>query len=287
MRSGRHARIVAVGLCATALLAVSAAPAPAAIKVGRAVDPTGSNCSAGFNWMQLSVGATSYTVPGTGTITSWTMHGVPPAGQQFTMKVFRKIAEPATYQVVGHAGPQTLTTTGTTGNTFPANIRVQPGDALGFYSPTVSSRCLYPATGAQLFYYGSADLADGASAPFSIQPNFGLNLEASFVPDNGFARTGKIKRNKKKGTATATFELPNPGVLTGAGAGAKVSSAGAVTAKTVTAPGQAKLKIRARGSKLSKLNDKGKVTLKVKVIYTPTGGDARIQQLKVKLRKST
>jgi len=225
--------------------------------------------------MQLAAGATSYTVPGTGTITSWTMHGVPPAGQQFTMKIYRKVAEPATYQVIGQAGPQTLTTTGITGNTFGANVRVKPGDALGFYSPTVSSRCGYPATGATTFYEAiGGELMPGDSAPFEDQPNFGINIQASFVPDNGFKRVGKVKRNKKKGTATATFKLPNAGVLSGGG-----------STKKVKAAGKAKLKIRALGSKKQTLNATGEVNLKVKVAYRPTGGELRTQKLKVKLLK--
>ncbi len=44
--------------------------------------------------------------------------------------------------------------------------------------------------------------------------------------------------------------------------------------KTVGAAGEVKLKIRAKGKKRKQLNEDGKVKLKPKITYTPTGGDS-------------
>ena len=53
---------------------------------------------------------------------------------------------------------------------------------------------------------------------------------------------------RRKGTATLTVEVPNPGELTVSGKGVKAASAeGAVISKTVGAAGEVKLKIRAKG----------------------------------------
>ena len=45
------------------------------------------------------------------------------------------------------------------------------------------------------------------------------------------------------------------------------------------------LTIRAKGKKKLKLNDTGKVKVKPKITYTPTGGAPNTQSRKVKLRK--
>ena len=49
--------------------------------------------------------------------------------------------------------------------------------------------------------------------------------------------------------------------------------------------GQATLVVKAKGKKRRKLNTTGKVKLNVAITFTPTGGKANIQSLKVKLKK--
>jgi hypothetical protein len=53
----------------------------------------------------------------------------------------------------------------------------------------------------------------------------------------------------------------------------------------VTAPGDVKLTIRARGKRQRKLNDTGKVTVQPKITYTPTDGDPSTQSRQLKLKK--
>jgi hypothetical protein len=275
---------VAVAICATSLIATSA-PATATVTIGQTGDPTPSECDPNFDFFPVS-GPTqsSFVVPGKGTITTWTMFAGAAVGEQFKMKVFRKVTDPLTYQVVGHAGPETLTPGGTAGNTFPAGIRVEPGDILGLHNIMFGAHCavLSPEW---TFAALNADLADGQSQPFELFPGGYPDVQASFVPDNTFNGKPKVKRNAKKGTATITVQVPNPGVLTGSGGGAKVSSAAATGSKSIPAPGEAKLKVRAKGAKLRTLNQTGKVTLKLKLAYTPTGGDTHTQKLKLKLLK--
>jgi hypothetical protein len=113
-----------------------------------------------------------------------------------------------------------------------------------------------------------------------------LELEAVFVPDGSFSLE-RTQRNKKRGTAILSFSLPNPGVLTGSAKGAKVSIARSGPVGGVAAPNTtpSQLLIKAKGKNRKVLDDSGKVTLKVKVTYTPTGGDANTLPLKVKLKK--
>jgi hypothetical protein len=273
-------------VAATALLLV-AAPAQGAITIGQVADPTGSDCGADFDFVNISVSTGNpYTVPGTGTITSWTMFGAGPAGQQFTFKVFRKVAEPSRYQVVGHAGPQILTLGGTANNTFPASIAVKPGDTIGFHAFTPHNACGLPGI-AGTFGQEPVDLSDGQSFDFpEVMAANPLNLEATFLPDNKF-KLASINRNKKKGTAILGFDLPNPGTLRAKGSGAKVSFASTGPIGGVVSPDSTPslLRVRATGSKRRQLNETGAVKLKLKVTYTPTGGDPKTRKQKVKLRK--
>jgi hypothetical protein len=256
-------------------LAAGTSPAPASVTLGQVGAPGLGACE-GFDLAQPTVASgNSYVLPGKGRITSWTTYGGPSPGTQLTMKIFRLTAAPATYQAVGHSGPQPVTAGGTAGNTFAANIPVKPGDVLGL---NATSYCLLASPGEQYLQY-LGDLTDGDSKPFTTGSGARLNIQAVFDPDNAFS-VGGTKRNKKKGNATVTLDLPNPGTLAASGTGAKVAAA----AKSVPA-GFAKLLVKAKGKKLRTLNDTGKVKLSLSVTYTPSGGDAATQSLKVKLKK--
>jgi hypothetical protein len=202
------------------------------------------------------------------------------------MKVFRPLGG-AAYQVVGRDGPRPLSAIVAGLNTFPTNIAVKAGDVLGLNTASAASTaCAFIVGPGNLHRERSGDLPDGASDNFG--PEFGTtvtNATAEVIPSNTFS-LGAITRNKKRGTATLTVNVPNPGELVLAGKGLKGASAsGAVVAKTVTAPGKAKLKIRARGKQRRKLIKTGAVKLKARITYTPTGGDPSTESRKLKLAK--
>jgi hypothetical protein len=147
----------------------------------------------------------------------------------------------------------------------------RPGD-----SYTLRDRSDDPCPGQEFF--------SASGGPFMAEPIFDF-VFAVFVKPSNAVTLGAITRNKKKGTATLTVNVPNPGELTGSGNGVKASSAGgAVISKSVPA-GAAQLLIKAKGKKKRKLNETGKVKLNVAVTYTPTGGDPSTQSVKVKLLK--
>src|SRR5262249_45619009 len=98
-------------------------------------------------------------------------------------------------------------------------------------------------------------------------------------PPNKFA-FGKLKRNRKKGTATLAVILPGAGTLSLSGNGVAGQPAQAVSsARTV------RLTIKAKGKRKRKLDRMGKVKVTVKVKFTPTGGDPNTQARTVKLIK--
>jgi len=276
------AALLSLGVLAALPLTLGALPAGASVTIGQVPDPNAGNCDAGVDFVQLGVSSgNQYVVPGVGTITFWTVAGGGDRGM-LTMKIFRRLGDPPHFQVVGHAGPQTRTPGGTAANTFPANVRVRPGDLLGLHTVTATP-CAFKDPGGRPAVF-SGDLADGAAAMFGLQAEFDLDIQAVFVPDNAFT-FGGTTRNKKKGTATLTVNVPNPGELTGSGKDVKVAGA-AVISRTVTAPGDVKLTIRAKGKRLRKLKDTGVVEVKPRITYTPTGGDASTQSRKLKLKKN-
>jgi hypothetical protein len=276
MRGRRFLQCSALtGWLAAVVLAASASPAAGSVTIGQSADPNAGNCDAGVDFVQLS--ATSgnrYAVPGTGTISSWTTQAGAEGGS-LELKVFRKVSDPADFRVVGHAGPQRLMPGGTAGNTFPANVRVRPGDLLGLHTPTTSP-CGFKDPGAQLATF-AGDLLDGEAAEFAPEPDFDLDIRAVFVPDNTFS-LGRPRRNKK-GTATLTVSLPNPGELALSGKGVRVA------AKSIPAAGEADLVIKARGKAMRKLRESGKVKVMPRITYTPTGGDPRTQSRGLELKR--
>jgi hypothetical protein len=269
-------------------LATSAAPAAGSVPIGQ-VATTTDNCSEQFDFAQMSVAAgTGYTVPSIGgiaswTVTSWSTRGGPDAGQMLTMKVFRPVTG-LTYSVVGHDGPRVLAPNVV--NTFAASpaFAVKPGDILGLHTDSDSAHCVHDSAlmGDVELFRDMSNLADGQSGDFETFPGDRLNVDALLDPTNEFT-LARTRRNKKRGTATLTVRVPNPGELTVSGKGVKAS--GAAISKTVAAPGDVKLKIAAKGKKRRKLNDRGKVKLSPRLTFTPTGGAPNTETAKLKLKK--
>jgi len=275
------------------LLAAVASPVAGSVTIGETHDPGSQQCTDGYDWVQPTVSSgNSYAVPSTGGVVSWVViswatnaTGAAP-NEKLTFKVFRKVGEPARYQVVAHDGPRTLTPGGTSVNTFATSLLVRPGDVLGLYADTGDPPCVFLVNGAFGSKFSLSNLADGQSADFEPDDDTFLNVKATLTPDNSFTLESK-RSHKKKGTATLSFNLPNPGELIGSGKGAKVSIANATATGSVVVPGAgpSQLLVKAKGKKKRKLNDTGKVKLPLTVTYTPTGGDPSTQSVKVKLKK--
>jgi sugar lactone lactonase YvrE len=105
-------------------------------------------------------------------------------------------------------------------------------------------------------------------------------------PSNQFS-LGKVKRNKKKGTAILPVTVPGPGKVTMSGKGVKRvarTSAADRTARAVAA-GTLRLTIKSKGKARGKLSRRGRAKLKVSVTFTPTNGDPNTQRKKLVLLK--
>jgi hypothetical protein len=205
----KRARTIPVAVLVATALAASASPAGAAVTIGQ-LDPapgTSFICGlAGADWAQPTVtSGNPYVVPGIGTITSWSHNAGPGDGRMLGMKIFRKVADPGTYLVVGHAGPHALAA-GTL-NVFPARIPVQPGDVLGVNQPNgTQSWCLTMVSGDSTLLR-SGSLADGEQGTFSPFANHRLNVSAVVEPDCDGDGLG----DETQDTNISTCAAPGPG----------------------------------------------------------------------------
>jgi hypothetical protein len=97
-------------------------------------------------------------------------------------------------------------------------------------------------------------------------------------PSNGLS-LGKLKLNKKKGTATLTVNLPQPSV------GSVTLRGKDLKSQTVAITGQAQvqLKVIGRGKVKKALKKKGKRKVTMEVTYTPTGNAPATATKKAKL----
>jgi hypothetical protein len=98
-------------------------------------------------------------------------------------------------------------------------------------------------------------------------------------PSNDFT-FGKVKRNKRKGTAKLTVNVPGPGEL-------ELAKTKKVKPDDEPAEdaGKEKLAIKPKGKAKKKLNTKGKAKVKASVTYTPDGGSPNTEDKKIKLVK--
>ena len=198
----------------------------------------------------------------------------------------------AGFQVVHPLGGNLFTGAGTTptfvapGNmvsTYALTIPIKLGDSIAVVADSgLKIDAFTP--GVRVMQW-QPPLQDGGpgSTPVFEGPNNEITFNAEIDPTSSFT-VDAIARDKKRGKATLTVVVPNPGELSGKGSGAKLSNA-ARASKSVTAPGPVPLVVKATGKKAATLNQTGKVALRVTLNFTPTGGAASSQTVKVKLKK--
>jgi hypothetical protein len=90
---------------------------------------------------------------------------------------------------------------------------------------------------------------------------------------------GKLSRNRRLGTATLLVTVPEPGTLVVTGKGIKKATLRTAKGGTLKVP----IKPSARGRK--GLNKRGKLKSKLKIAYSPVGGDTNAVGHPVSLRK--
>jgi hypothetical protein len=294
------------------------------VTIGQTGEPT-DGCSPGYEYAQLTVtSGSSYFVPALPpatalTITSWSHVAYPDPGQRLKLKVYRPVpGTTSTFTVLAEdiRDPKLGVL-----NTFPTSIPVQAGDTIGITAVPAPGAPLFGCgfgPGGETYYSGGADQPVGSQVTFGGFPGgFRLNISAVVEPDadgDGFGDEsqdrcpagpgpidgcppntfsfGKVKHNKQKGTATLTVDVSGPGTLLMTGKGLVKQRPGGtyraarVAARTVSAAGKVKLRVKSKGKKKRKLNRTGKVKVRAKVTYTPTGGTPNTKTKPIKLIKT-
>ena len=285
-------RFASAALLAALLLAASVSPSGAVVTIGSNLArvpntaakysprPTFSNVSLASN--RRAPGGLSSPV--NGTVVRWRIR----VGDSTRVTNFRIIRPQGRGLFTGAATSSSVTPPIHATTSYAVQLPIQIGDYIGldccdpdFFEPD-----------AEFFVGGNAavrnewqpGLADGGPgrAPRSASP-YEIALNAEIEPTSTFTLEA-ITHSKKTGTATIAVKVPNPGELTGSGRGVKVAGA-AVTRKQLRAPGKVKLLIKAKGKKKRKLNSTGKVRVWPEITYTPIGGSASTQSMKVRLIK--
>lgn len=110
------------------------------------------------------------------------------------------------------------------------------------------------------------------------------NVSLTSAPILNTVARGKLKLNKRNGTAKLTITVPGPGTLVAVGKG-KVKKLKRTTL-TATGAGQVLLPLRPNGPGRKILEEKGKLKTKIAVTFSPAGGLPGTQYFKVILRRN-
>jgi hypothetical protein len=112
----------------------------------------------------------------------------------------------------------------------------------------------------------------------------------SALPSNRF-RFGRLRLNKKNGTATLPIKLPDPGILTLRGRGIVPTRLagfrGARVSRGVSGSSSVKLHIKPKGRWRRQLDRTGRVEVRAMVTFTPTGGIPNTKSKRIGLKKKS
>jgi hypothetical protein len=288
MRAMRSRGTLLVGVVAIVLIATAGA-AQGAVTIGsNLATPDTTNapgCNNPCTVTNLALPPAS-TAPGglnspvNGTVTSWRVRAN--AGPNLRLRIL-KPGGGTTYTGAGTSGPAGFAGPGIS-NPIPTSLPISLGDAIGLESPNGNLIFGLTAGATTAFWNMLPVLADGSGrAADGTGSGRELLVQAIVEPTSTLGLSAQPVLNKKKGTATLTISVPNPGQLDFSGTGINIAETAAV--KTVTAPGPVKFLIKATGKKLKKLKKKGKVGVTATFTFTPSGGAASTQSTSLKLRK--
>lgn len=220
------------------------------------------------------------TSPVNGTVTSWRFSDAA-ANNQIRLRVLRQV-DNQSFTGISTSAAQT-SVNGLNGP-FSTSLPIKAGDSIGLNAGSGGGSFLYDAMPANfLDMYWAPPLGDGETRD-GVGENHEVMVQATVEPTNTFT-LGSVVRNKKKGTATITVDVSNPGRLDFSVAGGNIAEAANSGTKTVAAPGPVKFLIKATGKKRKKLNSKGKVKLTATFTFTPSFGSPNTQSTKIKLKK--
>jgi hypothetical protein len=292
--------------------------APAAQTIGQTDTPFG--CTSDDSYVQKAlVSGTSYSPSAYGVITSWSAIAGGDPNQVEKLLVLRP--DSAThFTAVAKDVARTFTSLNVLNTFTGVRLPIEPSQRLGLYLPPGSNGpCSFTTANAgdQL---GSNPVVPAGDPPIGVSmdysftdPNTRLSAQAVVEPDadrdvfgdetqdkcvgtpgsaNGCPSTVTINKLKQKGDTKVqvTATVPGAGTLQVGSASDKALAGKAAKSlkavkKTLTGTTKQKVKLTVKLTKSSigRLEDVGKLTLKVKAVYTPEGGPPGSKKKKAKL----
>ncbi len=261
-----------VGATAVTLLCTAVPSSWATVTIGSDFSPPASGSTlCGCTMAQAALPGALVASPVNGTVVRWRIKAHPAGPGPFNLRVLRPLGTAALF--LGTSAPESAPggAIKESGTSLPISI----GDLIGVDSPGGAAIEFVDAPGASRQVWGTIPANGATASPISSQEveNF---LNADIEPTSTVT-VAKPKADKK-GTATLTVTVPNPGAL--AVTGRLVKSATAAP----TAPGLVELKLRPTPKTRARLREKGKARGRVQVSFTPSFGQASSQSVRLKLR---
>jgi hypothetical protein len=214
------------------------------------------------------------TSPVNGTVTSWRFKSIT-LGGSIALRILRPLSGNS---FTGAGTSASVASNGTTSaqGPFATSLPIKLGDHVGLNASAMQTALID--TPATQLYWNAPTLGDGQTAEGTAGTRE-VAVQAVVEPTNTVT-FGAPTRNKKKGTATVTMAVPNPGTLSYGGFCVKVAGP-----SSVTTAGDFPLTVRACGKQKKTLKKKGKVRVAFNVGFTPISGQFGATNESVTLRK--
>jgi hypothetical protein len=264
-----------VAILGAALIVPASASATVTIgsNLGRVPpSPTNQNTSVNTSLDPSAQASGGLASPVNGVVTSWRVR-TGDTGGDIALRVIRPLAG-FRFLGAGTSGVQSPPLN-TTSPAFPAQLPISIGDLIGLNC--AASGCDHLVSGGGVLQSFSFVLADGdARDPTFDNFPFELAVQAEIEPT---ATLSDVKaKPKKRGKVRVSLEAPNPGTFK--------AQAKTLKAKTVpvAAPGPLTVVLKAKKAARADLADGERVKAKLKLSFTPTGGSAATQAVKVRLK---
>jgi hypothetical protein len=203
------------------------------------------------------------TSPCAGTVTRFRLNGFPKPADHYSLRVIRKNAD-GTYSGTATSAPVSITAEGV--NEFATSLPIAAGEGIGidFLDSSEEHGLRWVGgTGVSASYFYAFPGDGGAAYPTGPATFYYLfNADIACTPSNEF------KVLKLKGTKLS-LELASAGTV--AVTDAKTKNKLLKPSKVSGGPGQTKVSLKLTGPAKKTLKEKGKVKVKAKIAFTPTG----------------
>ena len=291
---------VALAIVAALFAAVVApSPAVATVTIGSNLsgDPSvPSSCSPPCTMVQAAFPAGNQAPAGpaspvNGTIVAWRIRVGPDSGP-LALRVIKRLSGGLS---TGAGTSATVTPPTNATSTFSTNLPIAIGEPIGIdccgapFSPDIVANLT---GGTRESWLPPLPDGDPGQAPTFTSQFYSIQMNADIEPTSAFTAT---VAPKKGGKVQVTANLPNPGTLaagtkndaglaSAAAKGKKVVYLKRMTAQ-VSAPGAATLVVKASKAARRQLVQRGRLRVKLKLVFTPTGGASSTQVTKVNLKR--